>query len=72
MADVLGYVVSKGIAESEGLPSSDASRVALIGALRPFNALTALLVQTVARQQAPAPAPAPAATGEKPKDEPVK
>ncbi len=53
--DFMSFFVSKGIAECEGLESSDASRVALIGAIRPFTPLTVLLVQTIARQQAPSP-----------------
>lgn len=51
----MAFYVSKGIAECEGLPPEDASRIALLGAMRPFDPITVLLVQTIARQQAPVP-----------------
>lgn len=59
----MGFYVSKRVAEAEGLPPEDANPIALFGAIGPFTPLRILLVQTIARQQAPVPV-APATTGE--------
>jgi hypothetical protein len=52
--DFMSFFVSKEIAKCSGpLSDDDASRVALIGAIRPFTPLTVLLVQAIARRQGP-------------------
>jgi hypothetical protein len=55
MADIAGFLVSRAIAEAEGIPTERANQLGMIGALMGLTPMALLLVLTIACKEAPHP-----------------